>query len=93
VIIEAGHLSFKGLIWKAISRDGNRDCVDSIPARLIHQGVSGAVGQRDVADDGVELLILEKSHRALQTSREHDMMAPPAQVAFKRVPAVNLLLL
>ena len=65
--------------------------VNSIPARFIHQGVTGAVGKCDVANDGVERLIAEKSRSALQIARRGNDVTAPVKITLKDIPGVGMI--
>jgi len=86
MVIEAGEFGHADVTWISITGQSDGQNAVAMPARLTHQRVTGAVRQRNVADDDIDgRLGIEQFQSALQSIGSGNNVSPTGQQADKNL--------
>lgn len=92
-MIETREFGDSHIAWIGIAGKCNRENAFSLSARFAHQRVTGAVRQRDIAEDDIERrLVVEQLETTFQTVCRENIVTPAREQPGQDVPSVRMIL-
>jgi hypothetical protein len=89
--IEAGYFWLGYVRRKSVGRHSDAHGIDAAFSRFAHQGIAAAVGQGDIADDGIEALPMEEIDAAFDIFDGDDIVTAAQQKSLQRLPGILMI--